>query len=187
MGRLIYSSIASLDGFIADEDGNFDWAEPDPEVHAFINEVERPVSTYLYGRRLYETMVYWETATSASEPPLGAVELDYAEIWRAAEKVVYSTTLDTVPTTRTRLEREFDPEVVRETVRASDGDTGIGGATLASLAVSAGIVDEFQIYWNPIIVGAGTPWLPAGVRVALRLVESRAFGNGVIWARYAAR
>jgi dihydrofolate reductase len=187
MGRLIYSSITSLDGYIADADGEFDWSAPDAEVHAFVNDQERPIGTYLYGRRLYEIMTYWETATAAADPDMEAVELDYAGIWRAAEKVVYSTTLEDVRTARTRLERSFDPAAVRTLVDASESDVGLGGATLSAHAIRAGIVDEYHQYINPIIVGGGTPQFPLGVRVDLRLLEHRRFGNGVIFARYAVR
>jgi dihydrofolate reductase len=187
MGRLIYSSITSLDGYIADSDGEFDWSAPDAEVHAFVNDRERPVGTYLYGRRLYEIMTYWETATAENDPDIDPVELDYADIWRAADKVVYSTTLDAVTTSRTRLERSFDPAAVRAFVDASDSDVGLGGAALSANAVRAGIVDEYHQYINPIIVGGGTPQFPLGVRVDLELLENRRFGNGVIFARYAVR
>ncbi|RUQ98244.1 dihydrofolate reductase family protein [Labedella endophytica] len=194
MGRLLYSTIASLDGYITDADGEFDWAEPDPEVHAFINDLERPVGTYLYGRRTYEVMAYWETAAldPASEPEgpdaeRAAVALDYAELWRAAEKVVYSTSLEEVSTARTRLERTFDPDAVRALVAASDTDVGLGGAMLAAEAMRAGLVDEYHVFTFPVIVGGGTPHYPAGVRANLQLLESRTFASGVVYARYAVR
>lgn len=187
MGRLIYTTIASLDGYIADADGNFDWAEPDAEVHAFVNNLERPVGTYLYGRRMYEIMTYWETATAENDPDIHPVELDYANVWRAAEKVVYSTTLDAVSTTRTRLERRFDADAVRALVADSASDVGLGGATLAAEAVRAGLVDEYNVFIYPVLVGGGMPQFPTGVHVDLRLLESRAFESGVTYARYALR
>lgn len=187
MGRLTYTTIASLDGYIADADGDFDWAEPDAEVHAFINDLERPIGTYLYGRRIYEVMTYWETATAENDPDIDPVELDYANVWRAAEKVVYSTTLDSVSTTRTRLERSFDPDAVRALVAESASDVGLGGATLAAAAMRAGLVEEYTVFTYPVLIGGGTPQFPSGVKVDLRLLESRSFASGVTYARYALR
>jgi dihydrofolate reductase len=185
MPRLIYMSITSLDGYIADEDGNFDWAEPDEEVHQFVNDHERAIGTYLYGRRLYETMAVWQDDEwMAGEP---AVVHDYADIWRAADKVVFSTSLEAVTTPRTRLERRFDPALVRRLVADAPSDVSIGGATLAAHAVTAGLLDEYQVLINPVIVGGGTPWLPTGSRVGLELAEERRFGNGVVFARYLVR
>src|SRR5438093_1567128 len=153
MARLIYSAIASLDGYVADEDGNFDWAAPDEEVHTFVNDLERPVGTYLYGRRMYEVMVYWETAhTVAGQPP---AERDFAGIWQSADKIVYSRTLDKVSSKRTRIEREFDPEAVRHMKASAAGDITVGGPELAAQAFRAGLVDECQLFLAPIVVGGG--------------------------------
>jgi dihydrofolate reductase len=177
MGKLVYSAIASLDGYVNDADGNFDWAAPDAEVHAFVNDQERPIGTYLYGRRMYETMAAWETMDDP-EP----VMRDYAEIWRAADKVVVSTTLDAVTTPRTRLERELDPERVR--ALTAEGDVSVGGPTLAGDALRAGLVDELHLFLHPVVVGGGTAALPAGVRIDLELVGERRFGNGVVHVHY---
>ena len=151
MAKLIYTAIASLDGFVEDASGNFDWAAPDDEVHAFVNDLERPAGTYLYGRRLYETMLFWETAHMRPEMP--AVALDYAQIWQAAEKVVYSRTLESVSTDRTRLEREFVAEAVRRLKASADRDISVGGAELAAQALHAGLVDEIRVFFVPSIVG----------------------------------
>jgi dihydrofolate reductase len=182
MGRLIYSAIASLDGYVADAQGKFDWAAPDEEVHRFVNELERPVGTYLYGRRMYEVMAVWETMpTSAAQP--GAVR-DFAELWRAAEKVVYSTTLESVASARTRLERTFDPEAVRELKAHAEADVTVGGPHLAGQALAAGLIDEVHLFVAPVLVGGGRPALPEGVRVALELLDERRFGSGVVYLRY---
>ncbi len=180
MGNLIYTGITSLDGYINDESGNFDWSMPDEEVHQFVNDLERGVGTYLLGRRMFEVMNVWDTMPVDPEHP---VIDDYAEIWRAAEKVVYSTTLAEVTAPRTRLERSFDPDAVR----AIPGDVSIGGATLAAEAIRAGLVDEFRMLVSPIIVGGGTSYFPPGVTVPLDLVEQRRFGNGVVYLRYRRR
>ena len=172
---LVYSAIASLDGYIADADGRFEWAAPDEEVHAFVNDLERDVGTMLLGRRMYEFLVPWDTMDDP-EP----VMRDFAEIWRAADKVVYSRTLQDVSTARTRIEREFDTEAIRR----MDGNLSIGGPELAAHAIRAGLVDELQLFLNPIVVGGGTPALPDGVRWDLELVEERRFGNGVVFLRY---
>jgi dihydrofolate reductase len=182
MARLIYSSITSLDGYTADREGKFDWAMPDEEVHRFINDMERPIGTYLYGRRMYETMVFWETLDErAEEPP---VVHDYARIWRAAEKVVYSRTLKTVASERTRIEREFDPEAVRQMKAAAERDISVGGAEFAEEAIRSGLVDEYHLYLTPILVGGGKQALPDDVRVALELVDERRFGNGMVYLQY---
>jgi len=183
MANLIYSAIASLDGYIADENGNFDWAAPDEEVHAFVNDLERPVGTYLYGRRMYETMAVWETMALDDEPP---VMHDFAAIWRAADKVVYSRTLDNVSTRRTRLEREFDADAVREMKAGAARDIGVGGAELAAQAIRAGLVDELHLLLAPVVVGGGAQALPAGTRMDLDLREERRFGNGTVFLRYTA-
>lgn len=184
MARLIYSAIASLDGYVADEDGNFDWAAPDEEVHAFVNELERPVGTYLYGRRMYETMIFWETVDTGPEPQ---VMRDFAEIWRGADKVVYSRTLDEAPSAKTRIEREFDPGAVRELVDSASRDVAVGGAELAAETFRAGLVDECQLFLAPVIVGAGKRALPEGVFARLELLDQRRFDSGFAYLRYEAR
>ena len=185
MVKLIYSAITSLDGYIADEDGNFDWAAPDEEVHAFVNDLERPVGTYLYGRRMYEVMVFWETAhTFADQRP---VMQDFAKIWQAADKVVYSRTLAAVSSARTRIERDFDPEAVRRMKAAAGRDLGVGGPHLAAAAIRAGLVDEYQLFLVPFMVGGGTQSLPDNVRVQLELLDERRFGGGVVFLRYRTR
>jgi dihydrofolate reductase len=182
MAKLIYSALTSLDGYIADENGNFDWAAPDEEVHAFVNDLERPVGTYLYGRRMYEVMRYWETApTSGDRPP---VVRDYAQIWQAADKTVYSRTLETVSSSRTRIERAFDPEAVRQLKASAERDITVGGSDLAAQAIRAGLVDEYHLFVNPVVVGGGTRALSDGVRVKLELLDERRFGNGVVHLHY---
>lgn len=184
MAKLIYSAIASLDGCVADEDGNFDWAFPDEEVHAAANELERPVGTHLYGRRMYETMVAWETMDVAGEPP---VVRDFAQIWRAAEKVVYSRTLATVSSARTRIERDFDPEAIRRMKAAAERDIAIGGPDLAGQALEAGLVDECHLFIAPVLVGGGKQAFPDGVHLKLELLNQRRFGNGMVLLSLAAR
>jgi dihydrofolate reductase len=187
MARLIYSAIASLDGYVADETGDFEWAAPDEEVHAAVNELERPLGTYLYGRGMYEVMAFWENADSFTEPPSWwtTAAQDFTRIWRAADKIVYSTTLPDVATARTRLERTFDPERLRELKAASTRDISVGGPGLAASALAAGLVDEIQLFATPIVVGGGTPWLPRGLRMPLELLEERRFRGGVVLSRYA--
>ena len=182
MAKLIYSAITSLDGYVADENDNFDWAAPDEEVHAFVNDLERPIGTYLYGRRMYEVMRYWETASTSADEP--AVMRDFAELWQAADKIVYSKTLDTPTTARTRLERDFDPEAVRQLKASADRDLTIGGPQLAAQALEAGLVDEIHLLLNPVLVGAGNPALPHAVRIQLELLDERRFGNGVVHVHY---
>ena len=183
MGRLVYGAIASVDGYVEDATGAFDWAAPDAEVHAFVNDLERPTGTYIYGRRMFETMKVWDDTTNfAGEPP---EILDYAELWQAAEKIVFSTTLDAVPTRRTRLERRFDPDEIAKMVRGSDRDVSIGGATLAARAFAAGMVDEVHLFLNPIAVGSGKPALPGGV--GLELIDDHRFGSGVVHLHYAVK
>ncbi|MDX6544781.1 MAG: hypothetical protein QOG02_555 [Gaiellales bacterium] len=179
MARLIYSVITSLDGYVADERGNFDWAMPDEEVHAFVNDLVRPIGSCLYGRRMYEVMAAWETL---SDP--APVMLDFAQIWRAADKVVYSTTLEAASSARTRIERAFDPEAVRQMKAAAERDIAIGGPNLAAQALAAGLVDECHFFVSPIVVGGGTRSLPDGVRVKLELIDERRFGNGMVHLRY---
>jgi dihydrofolate reductase len=182
MARLIYSAIMSLDGYIADADGHFEWAAPDEEVHAFVNELERPVGTYLYGRGMYETMRYWETAHRL--PGQRPVSLDLARIWQAADKIVYSTTLQAADTARTRVERTFDPDQVRKLKETAGRDLTVGGAHLAGQAIAAGLVDEYQLFLVPAVVGGGTRALPDRVRLDLALADERRFGNGTVYLRY---
>ena len=182
MAKLIFAAIASLDGFVEDENGRFDWAMPDEEMHAFVNELERPIGTYLYGRRMYETMVFWETAGDDADEP--AVFRDYAEIWRAAEKVVYSRTLQTVSSARTRIERDFDRDAVRQLKQSSGADISIGGAELARRAIGAGLVDECHLFLCPIVVGGGKRALPDNARAQLELLDERRFPNGVVHLHY---
>jgi dihydrofolate reductase len=182
MAKLIYSAICSLDGFIEDEEGSFDWAAPDEEVHACVNELERPIGTYLYGRRMYETMVYWETASTApSEPP---VMREFSGIWQAADKVVYSRTVGEVASARTRVEREFDPQAVRGLKETTNRDITIGGPELAGQAIRAGLVDECHLFLGPIVVGGGKPALPRGLRRQLELLEEHRFASGVVHLHY---
>jgi dihydrofolate reductase len=181
MATLSYSALASLDGVIADEQGRFDWAEPDPEVHAFVNDLERPVGTHLHGRRMYEVMVWWETLDLAGVPPHIR---DYAEVWRNADKIVYSRTLPSVSSARTRLEREFDPEAVGRLKEEADRDLSIAGPGLAAHALAAGLVDEVHLLLSPHVVGGGTRVFPDGVRLPLDLVDERRFGNGTVYLRY---
>ena len=180
--KLIYSAITSLDGYVADENGTFDWAEPDDEVHAFVNEVEREASTHLYGRRMYEVMVAWEGIYSqAGQPP---VIRDYAKIWDDADKIVFSTTMKKVSSDRTRIEPEFDPEAILEMKASAERDLTIGGPHLAAKAFKHGLVDECHIYIHPVAVGGGNRALPAGVRLKLELVDEKRFRNGVVHIHY---
>jgi dihydrofolate reductase len=185
MAKLIYSPITSLDGYIEDTTGNFDWAAPDEEVHQFVNDLERSAGTYLYGRRMYEMMTAWETDASLMEE--SPITRDFAEIWQAADKIVYSKTLESVSTKRTRLERDFDPDAVRQLKAAAGADIAIGGANLAAQAFRAGLIDECHLFLNPIVVGGGKPSLPDDVRLDLELLDERRFGNGVVFLRYRTR
>ena len=182
MSHLIYTAITSLDGYVADATGNFDWSVPDEEVHAFVNDLERPIGTYLYGRRLYEVMVAWESE-QISTAQLAFVP-DFAAIWRAAEKVVYSSTLENVGSTRTRIERTFDPTVVRVLKESTDRDISVGGAELAGQALAAGLVDECHLIISPVLVGGGKHAFPDGVRQRLELLDQHRFGNGVVHLHY---
>jgi dihydrofolate reductase len=182
LGRLIYSAIASLDGYVADEDGKFDWAMPDDEVHRFVNDLERPVGTYLYGRRMYEVMAGWERVqTGPDQPPMTR---DFAEIWQAADKVVYSRTLETASTARTRIERDLDAEAVRAMKASAPRDLTIGGPEIAADALRSGLVDECHLFLTPIVVGTGKRALPGDVRLKLELLDERRFGNGVVHLHY---
>jgi dihydrofolate reductase len=185
MAKLIYSAITSLDGYVADEDGNFDWAAPDDEVHTFVYDLERSVGTYLYGRRIYQVMDVWETDhTFADQSP---VMRDFAQIWQAADKIVCSKTLETVSTTRTRIERDFDPEVVRQMKARAGRDISMGGHKLAAQAIEAGLVDEWHLFVTPIVVGGGKRSLPDDVRVKLELLDERRFEGGVVHLHYRTR
>jgi dihydrofolate reductase len=184
MAELIFSAITSLDGYIEDAAGRFDWAEPDPEVFAFLNEIERPVGTYLYGRRMYETLVYWETADIQDQ---ALMEWDWMQIWRSADKIVYSRSLESTSSTKTRIERDFDPHAVRAMKDSLDHDISIGGPNLAALAFRAGLIDRCQLFLTPVLVGGGKSALPAGVGLHLDLVSQRHFTNGVVFLDYRLR
>jgi dihydrofolate reductase len=185
MAKLIYSAITSLDGYVADVDGNFDWAAPDEEVHTFVNDLERSVGTYLYGRRIYEVMVVWETDHTLADQ--SSVMRDFAQIWQAADKIVYSKTLEAVSTTRTRIERDFDPEAVRQMQARAGRDIMVGGPDLAAQAIKAGLVDEWHLFVVPIVVGGGKQCLPNNVRLQLELLDERRFGNGIVHLHYRTR
>jgi dihydrofolate reductase len=184
VAKLIYAPIMSLDGYVADRDGNFDWAAPDEEVHRFVNDLERPVGTYLLGRRMYETLLYWEDPPGLDAEP--AVIQDFAAIWRGADKVVYSRTLDRASSARTRIEREFDPEPVRRMKAIAPHDITVGGPELAGQAIRAGLVDEFHLILVPVIVGGGSRALPDDVRLDLELVDEGRFAGGAIHLHYRA-
>jgi dihydrofolate reductase len=184
MAKLSYVAITSLDGYVADEDGKFDWGEPDEQVHAFVNDLVRPVGTHLLGRKMYEVMVWWETISLTDQPPYVR---DFAEIWRAAEKIVYSKTLETVSSARTRIERDFDPEAVRQMKTAAERDLSVSGPELAAQAFEAGLVDELHLFVAPILVGGGKQSLPDGVRLGLELLDERRFGNGIVHLCYRSR
>jgi len=182
MAKLIYAALASLDGYVEDDEGRFDWAAPDDEVHAFVNDLQRPIGTYLYGRRMYETMVFWEAVSAEADEP--AVFWDFAEIWRAAEKIVYSRTLATESSARTRIEHEFDRDAVRRLKQSSGSDISVGGAELAGQAIGAGLVDECHLFLFPIVVGGGRRALPDGVTARLELLAERRFESGVVHLHY---
>ena len=182
MSKLIYSAIASLDGYIEDVDGSFDWAAPDEEVHGFVNDQMRTVGTHLYGRRMYETMLFWETLPDTEDEP--PVVRDFARVWRAADKIVYSTTLTTVSSARTRLERAFDPDAVRAMKADAEHDLAIGGPNLAAHALRAGLVDELHLYLVPVAVGGGKSALPRDRRLDLELLDEHRFGNGTVHLHY---
>jgi len=183
MGKLIYLTLASLDGYVADQDGKFDWAEPDEEVHAFVNDLARPVGTYLYGREMYEVMIVWETLDLADQPPFIQ---DFAEIWRAADKIVFSRTLESVSSARTLLEREFDPDEIRLLKEQAEHDLAVAGPGLAAGAIKAGLVDEYQLFLAPVIVGGGKQALPGDVRLDLELLDERRFDSGMVYVHYSA-
>lgn len=181
---LVYAAICSLDGYVADADGRFDWAEPDEELHAAVNARQRDIGTYLFGRRMYQVMAAWETLDTAAEPP---VMREYAALWRGSDKVVFSRTLPDVTTARTRLERSFRPDEVRGLVAGSDRDVSVGGPGLAAAAWHADLVDEVELYLVPTLVGGGTRALPDGVRAGLELVEEHRFSGGAVGLRYRVR
>jgi dihydrofolate reductase len=185
MAKLIYSAIASVDGYVEDKEGKFDWAAPDDEVHAFVNDLERPIGTYLYGRRMYETMVFWDTVPTSDDQ--GAESREYAQIWQAAEKIVYSRTLQAPSSERTRIERDFDPAAIRRLKEFSAGDITVGGAGLAGEAMAAGLVDECHLFLVPVIVGGGKRALPDDVHAQLELGDERRFRSGVVYLRYGLR
>ncbi len=182
MAKLIYTAISSLDGYVADAEGNFDWSAPDDEVHRFVNELERPIGTYLIGRRMYEVMRYWETAPTGNDELSAGQE--YAKIWQAADKIIYSKSLEQVSSARTRIEREFDPEAIQDLKAAATRDLSVGGPTLAAQAIKLGLVDECHLFLSPIVVGGGNPALPDNVRLGLELLDERRFGNGVVHLHY---
>ena len=184
MAKLNYSAITSLDGYVADRDGNFDWSEPDEEVHAFVNELLRPVGTHLYGRRMYDVLVAWETMELSDQPPFIR---DFAEIWRAADKVVYSTSLEKASSAKTRIERSFDADAVRQMKASAERDVSVGGPDIAAQAMRAGLVDEFHQFLSPVVVGGGTSVFPDDVRWELELLDERRFGNGVVHLGYRTR
>lgn len=181
MAKLIYSALTSLDGYVADEKGSFDWGEPDEDVHSFINDLEREVGTYLYGRRLYEVMVAWETINTDEQPPYMR---DFAEKWRRADKIVYSRTLEAVSTAKTRIERDFDSEAVGQMKAHARRDISVGGPELAAHALRAGLIDECHLFLAPIVVGGGKQSLPNNVRIKLELMDERRFRTGMVYLRY---
>jgi len=185
LGNLIYSAIASLDGYIADADGKFDWSAPDEEVHAFINDLERPIGTHLLGRRMYEVLAYWDDPPALDRQPPYVQE--FAGIWQAAEKIVYSRTLEAVSTARTRIARHFDPEAIRQLKAESERNISVGGPDLAAQAIRAGLVDEYELLAVPVVVGAGKQFLPSNTRVELELLDERRFGNGTVFLYYRTR
>ncbi len=182
MAKLIYSALESLDGYVADESGRFDWATPDEAVHSFANGLERSIGTYLFGRRMYEVMVAWETMGTDGDEP--AYIKEFARTWRAAEKIVYSTTLTEVASARTRIERAFDPEAIGRMKVEGAGDIAVGGPTLAAQAIAAGLVDEYHFFVTPVVIGGGIRSLPDGVRFDLELLDERRFSNGVVYLKY---
>ena len=184
MAKLVYAAITSLDGYVNDADGGFEWAAPDADVHAFFNDLDRPVGTHLYGRRMWEVMEYWATAPTEG---VSNAEIDYAHIWQGADKVVYSRSLPALSTPRTTLERDFDAEDIRRRKAEARRDLSIGGPTLAAQALAAGLVDELQLVVNPVVIGGGTPALPDGLRLDLELADERRFTSGVVFLRYRVR
>jgi dihydrofolate reductase len=185
MAKLIYTAISSLDGYVADAEGNFDWSVPDEEVHRFVNDLERPIGTYLLGRRMYEVMRYWDTAPTGNDEPSAGQE--YAKIWQAADKIVYSKSLDRISTGNMKIEREFEPEAIKQLKTTATRDVSIGGPTLAAQALKLGLVDECHLFLSPVVVGGGNPALPDKVRLGLELLDERRFVNGVVHLHYRVR
>jgi dihydrofolate reductase len=185
MAKLIYSAIASADGYVEDAAGGFDWAAPDEQLLRFVNDLERQVGTHLYGRRMFQTMLYWETAGTA--PGLPPSVREFAGIWQAAEKIVFSRTLPSVSSARTRIEPNFDPGKIRQLKAAAEHDMAVGGADLAGQAIKAGLVDELQLFLVPVIVGGGKRVLPHGVRSDLELLDTQRFASGAVYLRYRPR
>ena len=183
MAKLIYHQTQSLDGYTADEKGNIDWSEPSEEVHRFVNDLVRSVGTFLFGRRMSETMSYWEAAFD--DPTYPDYVRDFAEIYKAADKIVYSSTLSDISTARTRLEKSFDPDAVRAMKAKAQRDLSIGGPTLAAHAIEAGVVDELSMFVAPVVLGGGTKFLPENVKLELRLLDEKRFENGTVYLRYA--
>ncbi|HET7415548.1 MAG TPA: dihydrofolate reductase family protein [Arthrobacter sp.] len=186
MAKLIYSMLTSLDGYVVDSEGNFDWAAPDDEVHQYVNDLEGSIGTYLYGRRVYEVMLFWESA-DRNDAGMSAPERQFTDIWHGVDKIVFSRTLDSVSTARTTLERDFDAEAIRQLKATAERNLAIAGPTLASQAIKAGLVDELHLYTAPVVVGGGTRFLPDDVHVDLELLDSRQFGNGMVHAGYRVR
>jgi dihydrofolate reductase len=182
MAKLIFAAITSVDGYVADADGNFDWSMPSEEVHRFVNNLEAGIGTYLYGRRMYEVMRYWETASTGNGEQ--SVEQEFAKLWQRADKIIYSRSLDEVSTASTRLEREFDPEAIRQMKADVTSDIAVSGPTLAAEALRHGLVDECHLFLSPIVVGGGTPALPDNVWLQLQLLDERRFDNGVVYLHY---
>jgi dihydrofolate reductase len=182
MAKLIFAAITSLDGYVADADGNFDWSMPSEEVHRFVNNLEAGIGTYLYGRRMYEVMRYWETASTGNGEQ--SAEQEFAKLWQRADKIIYSRSLDRVSTARTRLEREFDAEAIRQMKADVTRDIAVSGPTLAAEALRHGLVDECHLFLSPIVVGGGTPALPDNVWLQLQLLDERRFDNGVVYLHY---
>jgi dihydrofolate reductase len=182
MAKLIYAAISSVDGYVADTEGNFDWSAPDEEVHRFVNELERPIGTHLYGRRMYEVMRYWETAPTGDGEP--SAQQEYAKIWQAADKIVYSRSLKQASSARTSIEREFDPEAIQQLKATAARDISVSGPTLAARALKLGLIDECHLFLSPIVVGGGNPALPDNVRLGLELLDERRFSNGVVHLHY---
>jgi dihydrofolate reductase len=182
MTKLIYTAISSLDGYVADAEGNFDWSVPDQEVHRFVNDLERPIGTYLYGRRMYEVMRYWETAPTGNDEP--SAEREHAKIWQTADKIVYSNSLEQVSSARTSIQREFESEAIQQLKTAAVRDISVSGPTLAGQALKLGLVDECHLFLSPIVVGGGNPALPDNVRLGLELLDERRFSNGVVHLHY---
>jgi dihydrofolate reductase len=181
VGKLIYSTIASLDGYVEDADGHIEWSAPDEEVFAFIIELERPIGSYLYGRRMYETMCYWESVSPDNQ---SREERDFTAIWRQADKIVFSRSLETPNSARTRIERQFDPAAIRRMKELSSLDLTVGGAELAGQAFAAELVDECHLFVVPAIVGGGKRALPDDVRAHLTLVDEHRFRGGVVHLHY---